>query len=194
MQYQTKPFIIHSLTNTTDWKKTKNKINKKKKKTPSFTHSVYGQHYPRFLACNSGIRGNRAEAACQLNTLTMRLTFIVSNMELLQRTCFQEDFPPAQFYAHVSSSPFVGAVCADIARLLMVSPIWESFCFITDSVARTQLVPSHLVTHIPGLFWTIFLLFFLSSISSPSLLSALGASCPSLPQVRDPEPWRSVET
>lgn len=46
------------------------------------------------------------------------MSFIVSNMEFLERTCLQEVFSPAQFHFHASFSPFVGTVCVDIPSFL----------------------------------------------------------------------------
>lgn len=63
-------------------------------------------------------------------------------------------------------------------------PQYGKVSVITDSVAKTSLIPSLLTTHIPGLFWNFFYLFVtVSSFLSPLLLVALGAlSCPSLLQ------------
>lgn len=73
------------------------------------------------------------------------------------RTCLLDVFfsPPAHFQP--SLSLLIVSICGNdlcgYPRPLEISPIWESFCFITDSVARTRLILFLLMTHIPGLFW-----------------------------------------
>lgn len=131
MQYRTKPFIINSVTNTADWKK-----NKQTNYTPSsFTHSVYGQHYPSFLACNCGIWGNRAEAACQLNTLTMRhqCHLLSPTWSFLRGHVCKKSFSPTQFHFHVPFSPFVGTVCVDIPGFLQF-PQYGKVCLSSQTL------------------------------------------------------------
>lgn len=105
--YLTKQVIMNSLTHTTDF-------TEEKKKHHHHLQTMFPNHCS-FLACVDGIWGKRAEAACRLNTLTMRQCHLFSPMWSFWRTCLPDVFSSTQFQ---SLSPFVGTAYVDIPGFL----------------------------------------------------------------------------
>lgn len=169
-----KPFIVNSLNNTADWQLT--------------TQSSLAQYMVIITPVLQPVMTTSEVTKLGINVIyEASMSFIFSNMEFLEGM-----FARSLFSCSVSLSRVILSLCG-YPRFLVVSPIWENFSFITDCCYdKPHSFPSY-----DSHAWILdcFILFIaLSSVSSRSLLVALGASCLSLQQVQVPQTRCSVET